>query len=274
MIPFRRTMVFLFIVILILTGCNMPNRLPDEDITPTPERDLSGGDEPDRPEPTATPKPDDDEGFTLDDPFFEAIDQGDFEIVDVVMSADGIQGRIIDVVVHNPGTETITVFIPCGIFFAPSDDDTQRLMVIQSEEIIIDGGETVTIEPFVICIDGSAGAPSGGDAYQVGMLTSGELLTLAQCLCTIDLDDNAGMSTIPDGGGETGLQFAVWAVSDDMFGEDTMLDFGEASSAIDSVFGVEFGDELGEMAEVINALLESYRGMVEPWLAYCGISFD
>lgn len=271
----RRMLILLMITaLLVLSSCNMPARLPDGDVTPTIERDLSGGDEPDRPEETPPPEDDDGGGVALDDPFFEQIERGDIILEDVSMSEDGINGRIIHVTVSNPGTETITVFLPCGLYFTPSDDDTQRMMIIQSEEIILDGGETVIIEPYVICIDGSAGAPSGGDAYEVGMLTSGELLTLAQCLCRIELDTEGGLATIPDGGGEFGLQFAVWAVSDDMFGEDSELDFGEASSALDSIFGAEFGEELGEMAEVINALLETYRASVEPWLAYCGISLD
>ncbi|MBN2555175.1 MAG: hypothetical protein JXA97_04480 [Anaerolineales bacterium] len=275
MYPNRCKLLVLLVItaLLTLSSCNAPARMPDN-VTPTIERDVSGGDEPDRPEETPTPRPDDGSGPTVEDPFFEGIERGDFEIVDVVMSEDGIQGRIIDVAVHNPGTETITVLIPCGMFFAPSDDDTQRMMVIQSEEVVIDGGETVVIEPFVICIDGSAGAPSGGDAYQVGMLTSGELLQFAQCLCLIDLDVDTGAAQVPMGGGEFGLQFAVWAVSDDMFGEDTEFDFGESASAIDSIFGAEFGEELGDMAEMINAMLEMYRGMVAPWLAYCGISLE
>jgi len=61
----------------------------------------------------------------------------------------------------NLGAETITVLLPCRMHFIPVDDDTQRVMIIQSEEVIIEGGETVVIEPYVICIDGSAGASSG-----------------------------------------------------------------------------------------------------------------
>jgi len=269
-IPFT----LLLIAVLSLTACNAPARMPDGDITPTPERDVSGGEEPDRPDATPTLEDDDSGGLALDDPFFEKVERGDIVLEDVSMNEGGINGRIIDVVVTNPGTETITVLLPCGMYFAPVDDDTQRMMIIQSEEVMIEGGETVVIEPYVICIDGSAGAPSGGDSYSVGMLTSGDLLALAQCLCTIELDSDGGISTIPDGGGEFGLQFAVWAVSDDMFGEDSELDFGDATSAFDSIFGAEFGEELGEMAEMVNALLETYRASVEPWLAYCGISFE
>ena len=272
MYPNRRKILILLIItaLLALSSCNAPARMPDN-VTPTIERDISGGDEPDRPEETPTPRPQDDDKPTVDDPFFEGLDRGDFEIADVIMSEDGIQGRIIDVVVHNPGTETLTVLIPCGMFFAPSDDDTQRMMVIQSEEVVIEGGETVVIEPFVICIDSSAGAPFGGDAYQVGMLTSGELLQFAQCLCMIDLDVDTGAAEVPMGGGETGLQFAMWSVSDDMFAEDNELDFGEASTAMDSFLGAEFG---GELSELVSAMLEVYRGMAAPWLAYCGIPFE
>ena len=276
MCPKRRWLLILLVItaLLAMSSCNRPSRLPDEDVTPTLERDVSGGGEPDRPEETPAPQTDDGGGLALDDPFFEQIERGDIILEDVTMSADGINGRIINVVVSNPGTEAITVLLPCGMYFTPVDDETQRMMIIQSEEVIIDGGESVVIEPYVICIDGSAGAPSSGDTYAVGMLTSGELQSLAQCLCTIDLDSNGGLSTVPDGGGEFGLQFAVWAVSDGMFGEDSELDFGEATSAIDSIFGAEFGEQMGEMAEMVNALLETYRASVAPWLAYCGIPFE
>ena len=139
---------------------------------------------------------------------------GEAVLDNVVSTSDGdTEGRILTVQVTNPTTNELLVTIPCGLIFNPSPgSDEQRLMVIQQDSATIPPGESADFTPYVICIDSSSAVPATGSTYQIGVMATGDMLKLAQCICNETLADiEVDPSAFFD---QFGLQFAVWAVSD------------------------------------------------------------
>ncbi len=200
----------------------------------------------------------------------ELVGAGELDLASVSATGEGIQGQVLVVQLTNPGTEEVIVTIPCGFFFSPGDDEEQRLMVIQPASVSIPGGDTATIEPYVICIDSSKAGPESSSTYHLGELATGDLLTLAECLCDEDLpspqDLTAGMDAM-------GVQFAVWAVSDGIVAGTELID---ATGALEELLGGEFGTEfLGEeFTEMLQQLMLLYGEGAQPWLDRCGIELD
>ena len=203
-------------------------------------------------------------GNTL--PELVGVDRLDLE--SVMANGEGIQGQVLMVQLTNPGSEEVIVTIPCGFYFSPSDDEEQRLMVIQPASVSIPAGGDATIEPYVICIDSGKAGPEASSTYHLGEVATGDLLKLAECLCEEELpspdDLTAGMDAI-------GVQFAVWAVTDGIFGANEL----EAQGALEDILGGELPGEFGEQfSEIVEQMMNLYSGGAQPWLDRCGIEID
>jgi hypothetical protein len=237
-------LAMLFALIALLCSCNLPTTTPSK------------------------PNEDNRTASIANDNFLGRLESGDLVLDEIAITTEDTQGRIVRVILRNSGTEEIVVSIPCGLYFTAEDESMQRMMVIQSEPVTILPGSSGVLEPYVICIDSDLSTPTSDTSYRIGMLTSDELLQLAQCLCSLDLDEDGEAVEVPEGGGALGLQFAVWAVSNDMFSEGTEERFGEATGALNTLLGEELGEGLGGL---ITAFVELFRESARPWLDYCGI---
>jgi hypothetical protein len=234
----------LFPLILLLCSCNLPTTAPSQHAEGI--RTASG----------------------TSDTFLAHLESGNLVVDEITVMTEDTQGRIVRMALRNPGTEEVVVTIPCGLYFTAEEENMQRMMVIQSEPVAIAATSNAVLELYVICIDSDLDAPTSDAAYQIGMLASDELLQLAQCLCSLNLDEHGEAVEVPDGGGSIGLQFAVWAVSNDMFSEGAEDRFDEEASALTTVLGGELGEDIGEL---VAAFVDLYRESARPWLDYCGI---
>jgi len=202
----------------------------------------------------------------------ELIRTNRLDLESVAANGEGIQGQVLLVQLTNPGSEELIVTIPCGYYFSPANEEEQRLMVIQPASVSIPAGGAAAIEPYVICIDSSKAGPEASSTYRLGDVATGDLLELAQCLCQEELaspdDPAADMDVI-------GVQFAVWAVSDGILGEDMGAEMLEAQGAMQEMLGGELGGEFGEeFAEMIQQMMDLYGGGAQFWLERCGIELD
>jgi hypothetical protein len=204
------------------------------------------------------------------DSFADLVRTERLDLESVSATGEGIQGQVLMVQLTNPGNDEVIVTIPCGFYFTPGDDEEQRLMVIQPASVSIPAGGTATVEPYVICIDSSKAGPEASSTYHLGEVVTGDLLTLAECLCEEDLpspfDLTGGMEAM-------GVQFAVWAVSD---GIDAGTELIDAQGALEELLGGELGTEfLGEeFTEMLQQLMLLYGEGAQPWLDRCGIELD
>lgn len=198
----------------------------------------------------------------------ELVGANQLDLESVAATGEGIQGEVLMVQLTNPGSDEVLVTIPCGYFFSPADDEEQRLMVIQPAGVTIPAGGTATIEPYVICIDSGRAGPEASSTYHLGEIATGDLLKLAQCLCEEELlspeDPTAGMDIL-------GVQFAVWAVSDGIFGSEMQ----EAQGVLQDMLGSEFADAFdGQFAEMMQQMMDMFGGGAQSWLDSCGIEID
>jgi hypothetical protein len=204
------------------------------------------------------------------DSFADLVRTERLDLESVSATGEGIQGQVLMVQLTNPGNDEVIVTIPCGFYFTPGDDEEQRLMVIQPASVSVPAGDSATIEPYVICIDSSKAGPEASSTYHLGEVVTGDLLTLAECLCEEDLpspfDLTGGMEAM-------GVQFAVWAVSD---GIDAGTELIDAQGALEELLGGELGTEfLGEeFTEMLQQLMLLYGEGAQPWLDRCGIELD
>jgi hypothetical protein len=247
--------------------------------TPTPE----GGREPPDQYPsggsgataTPVPKPAETEPTATDAP--AAIDPGIWDLGgavldDVISISDGeTAGPILTVRVTNPTSASIEVIIPCGLIFQP-DDDTgeQRLMVIQTVSITLTAGETGELTPYVVCIDADRSVPGDGTAYYVGSLASGDLLTLAQCICleslTTDFEED------PMGAMEAmSVQFAIWSAAGGINLDSLSESLEDAEGALGAVGQSDF---MGEFEGMLGEFSEFFNMMGYDWLEKCGIEIE
>ena len=186
------------------------------------------------------------------------------------ISEDETSGEILTVQVTNPTTNDIVVTIPCGLIFNPGPgSDEQRLMVIQEASASLQPGEEATLTPYVICIDSSSAIPENGSTYHIGVMATGDLLKLAECICKetladIEIDPLAFMD-------QFGLQFAVWTVSDGLSFEDMYEGMEEAGGALGEIGGEDFTEE---MEELFGGVMEMFQGVGQDWLEKCQIEIS
>lgn len=141
-------------------------------------------------------------------------------------------GSILSLELTNPGVESLEVDVPCGFIFDAQHPDEQRMMVIQPLQVSLPAGGSQTVEPYVACIDGAKAAPDYQSVYLPGGMASGDLLTLAECLCKEEIDELKMITA----------QFAIWLVSEGETGEEDAA--GEsASDLLQEFYSIDlFGD--------------------------------
>ena len=189
----------------------------------------------------------------------------------VVSTSEGeTEGRILTVQITNPGNDEVLVTIPCGLIFKPEPGrDEQQLMVIQQASATIPPGESADLTPYVICIESSKAVPESGSAYQVGVMATGDLLKLAQCICNetlvdIETDPLAAMDQI-------GLQFYVWMVSDGLSMDEMVAGMEEAEGALGQIGATGL---LEGMEELVGGLMELFQDFGQDWLEKCDIEIN
>ena len=192
----------------------------------------------------------------------DLIGQGVVRVEEILVTGEGLgtTGEIFSVTIKNMSDDAFEVEIPCGLVFTPDDSSLQPMMVIQKESASVDPGGTANLSPYVVCIDASAGIPEVGGDYTFGYMESGDMLSLAECLC-----EDQETTTDP-----MGVQFAVWMVSDEINPEDFSEFDGEA---FQSLFGEQMGESIpDELQDIMkNALGLSTDGNSQGWLERCGI---
>lgn len=210
------------------------------------------------------------------EPSPEASVQGPVQIGDALIehvesiSEDETSGEILIVQATNPTTDEIVVTIPCGLIFNPGpESDEQRLMVIQEASTSLLPGEEATLTPYVICIDSSNAVPESGSTYRIGVMATGDLLKLAECICNetladIEMDPLAFMD-------QFGLQFAVWTVSDGLSFEEMFEGMEEAGGALGEIGAEDFSEE---MEELFGGVMEMFQGVGQDWLEKCQIEIN
>jgi hypothetical protein len=210
------------------------------------------------------------------EPSEEAGVQGPVQIGDTLIeriesiSEDETSGRILTVHVTNPTTDEIVVTIPCGLIFNPGPgSDEQRLMVIQEASASLQPGEEATLTPYVVCIDSSSAIPELGSTYSIGVMATGDLLKLAECICDetladIELDPLAFTDQL-------GLQFAVWTVSDGLSFEEMFEEMEEAGGALGEIGAEDFTEE---MEDLFGGIMEMFQGVGQDWLEKCQIEIN
>jgi hypothetical protein len=210
------------------------------------------------------------------EPSTEAGVQGPVQIGDALIehvesiSEDETSGQILTVQVTNPTTDEIVVTIPCGLIFNPGpESDEQRLMVIQEASTSLQPDEEATLTPYVVCIDSSNAVPESGSTYHIGVMATGDLLKLAECICNetlvdIEMDPLAFMD-------QFGLQFAVWTVTDGLSFEEMFEGMEEAGGALGEIGAEDFTEE---MEELFGGVMEMFQGVGQDWLEKCQIEIN
>jgi hypothetical protein len=196
--------------------------------------------------------------------FFQQLNNGVLTLEGITANSqdEDTYGPILTLQLTNPGTEEILVSVPCGLVFTPSDDDNQRLMMVQPLEVALAAGETKSPAPYVVCIDVAASAPSYNDTYSVGYLTDNpNLLKFAECICNKEL--NTALESM-DG---VGVQFAAWSI-------ETGGDFSqvlEENGAMSDFVEEEFGDGLDD---AVTQFMEMMTLFGDDWLEECEIDLE
>ncbi len=196
--------------------------------------------------------------------FFQQIDNGVITIEGVLANSEDEDtfGQIMTLQLTNPGTEEVIVTVPCGLVFTPSDEENQRMMMVQPLEVSLAAGETKSPTPYVVCIDVDAGAPKFNNTYSIGSLVDNpDLLKFAQCICNQELSTELGSM---DG---VGVQMAAWSVS---VGGD-FSNILEENSAMADMLEQEFGDSLGEAMDQFRQMVSMFG---DEWLDECEIELE
>jgi hypothetical protein len=142
-------------------------------------------------------------------------------------------------------------------------------MVIQEASDSLQPGEEATLTPYVVCIDSSSAIPELGSTYSIGVMATGDLLKLAECICEetladIELDPLAFTD-------QFGLQFAVWTVSDGLSFEEMFEDMEEAGGALGEIGAEDFTEE---MEDLFGGIMEMFQGVGQDWLEKCQIEIN
>ncbi len=180
--------------------------------------------------------------------------------LDIHATGEDIQGPVMVVQVANLQEEEVTVTLPCGLLFMPQDEGEQRMMIIQEASATLGLGEQTTLTPYVICVDSGRSAPGESSAYALGSMATGDVLTMAQCLCQQDLE------AMLDPMAPLAIQLAVWMASEGKsFSEMLEEDTGEG--AMGSLLG-------GESAQMLQGVLDVIEGPAQAWLDRCGVTLS
>jgi len=188
----------------------------------------------------------------------------------VSTSDDETEGRILTVQITNPGNDNVLVTIPCGLIFKPeTGSDEQQLMVIQQTSATIPPGESANLTPYVICVESSKAVPETGSTYQVGVMATGDLLKIAQCICNetlvdIETDPLAAMDQL-------GLQFSVWMVSDGLSMDEMIEGMDEAEGALGQIGATGLPEG---MEDFVGGVMEVFQGFGQEWLEKCDIEIN
>ena len=220
---------------------------------------------------TEQPSPPEEKEDTLEVEGSDSLQLGDAVLDDVISTSDGeTAGRILRVQISNPKTDELLVTIPCGLIFnPPPGSDEQRLMVIQQASASLPPGESADLTPSVICIDSSSAVPATGSSYQIGVMATGELLKLAQCMCNetlADIEDDP--LAFPD---QLGLQFAVWTVSDELSFDEIFEEMEEAEGALGEIGTGEYAEGLEEL---LGGIMGMFQDAGQEWLEKCDIEIN
>lgn len=181
--------------------------------------------------------------------------------LDGIRATNGEQtfGPILSIQVTNPTSGEVVATVPCGLTFLPAaGSDEQALMVILEASALVPPGETVVLEPYVICIESDNSVPDTGSTYQMGSLTTGNLYDLAACLCQ-DEEARTALQNPLAFQDQYGIQLAVWMTADNI----------SIDSALEAMQGGE--GSIGELAEALRPMMEGIGQLTERWLERCGI---
>lgn len=187
--------------------------------------------------------------------FDDLLNAGDLELVGIQGNADGeTTGPVLTMTLTNTTNEAISVDIPCGLVFAPTDGDVQPMMVVQPLSVALAAGETIEAAPFVICVDIAAAAPDTSTSYTIGYIAAEDMLTFAECVCGEDLslDEMDGL----------GVQFAAWSIQ--VQGDFASMIMEEGAAGGEFLQGEDM-EALGDMFEEMLAMF------ADEWLDKCGI---
>ena len=154
-------------------------------------------------------------------------------------------GNILQLEIANTGSQDLSVIIPCGLVFGPAGgSQEQRLMVIQSTEFILPASETQTHSPYLAGIDSRKPIPSPGAGYQVSQMMDGNLLSLAQCICSRELvAENDDFNNLA-------VQFAVWMVAEGA-GFNDLLARPADGGALSQLMGVDNTETLRALTDTL-----------------------
>jgi hypothetical protein len=171
--------------------------------------------------------------------------QGPITVQNILALNENPFGNILQMEFVNTGDEDLDISIPCGLVFDPSGEDLeQSLMVIQTTEFRLPTGETQTESPYLACVDSDKSVPSSGTSYQIGTMAAGNLLKLAECICSQEMvnEDNDFYNLT--------LQFAVWMVADDVNFNDMLAQSGNGG-ALNQFTGGATGQALNALTDTI-----------------------
>ena len=134
------------------------------------------------------------------------------------------------------------------------------MMVVQPLLVTIPSGESVEVQPFVVCVDSNKSGPSPEDYFTVGLLADGKLLQMAECLCREQLQVSQDSMDLMN------IQYAVWAAADDTAsGEDVSLE------ELFSQMGGNMSPEQQEQMQQYLDMLQDFDAGTNEWLEKCGI---
>ena len=132
-------------------------------------------------------------------------------------------------------------------------------MVVQPLKTSLQSGETVIVQPFVVCINSDKGVPTPDDAFTVGTLADGKLLQLASCFCQEDLQTDRDFQDL------LSIQYATWAVTEESLE-------GDYPSMWESL--EQYSEEIPGLSESLQELMQNiYPGSLE-WLDKCEIEIS
>lgn len=275
----KNILVFTLLSIIILMSCNLtgnqptsqPENLPQatraNTQTPAPTADLPTSTEQAESEPTETPMESTTEAPAPPPEMSDLVLLPDL-VSNGVLQLDGIDaqmdetaGEVLTIQVTNPGSEPITVTVPCGLIFTPQDDELQPLIVIQEVTELIQPGDSAELVPLVACADLESGTPEIGAGYTIGSFAEGDLLALAECMCQSDADFSVESFELVN------AQFAIWTISNgDLF--STMPDM--ENSPLADLMGDEYGS-VEEFEAAWEAMSGVFAEMSKAWFERCNL---
>ena len=116
-------------------------------------------------------------------------------------NGSGHSGDCIDLEIMNARRDSCFCSIEPGRRLKSNDTTLQDILVTRAQEIVLAGRERKSIKVFGFCCQAHHSGPYRNAKYDIGKLSSGQLLTLAQFLSRHKFPIDA-------------VQYAIWTVSD------------------------------------------------------------